>query len=68
MMVPSSSIAFSEFTMLMFSGQGDWISIALTFVFWLLALPTIAGKRALAITPTAIRTGPLFARTRFVDS
>jgi hypothetical protein len=33
MMVPSSSIAFSEFTMLMFSGKGDWISIALTFIF-----------------------------------
>ena len=27
-MVPSSSIAFSEFTMLMFSGKGNWISIA----------------------------------------
>ena len=27
-MVPSSSIAFSEFTMVMFSGKGNWISIA----------------------------------------
>jgi len=30
------------------------------------ALPTIARKRALPTT--AMRTGPLFARTRFVDS